>query len=78
AAETERRWKSVTPQWPIMHVRLHGITRDHFMGRHHANHVNVAYAPDKNTAANALAAKAAMLAEMGIQVHLCGTTPPWS
>lgn len=77
AAETERRWKSVTPQWPIMHVRLHGITRDHFMGRHHANHVNVAYAPDMNTAANALAAKAAMLAGMGIQVHLCGTTP-WS
>jgi hypothetical protein len=77
ASETERRWKSVTPQWPIMHVRLRGITRNRFMARHHANHVNVAYAPDSQTAENALAAKAAMMAEMGIQVHLCGTTP-WS
>jgi L-fucose isomerase-like protein len=77
ASETERRWKSVTPQWPIMHVRLRGITRDQFMARHHANHVNVTYAPDSQTAESALAAKAAMMAEMGIQVHLCGTTP-WS
>jgi hypothetical protein len=77
AAETERRWKSVTPQWPIMHVRLRGITRNRFMARHRANHVNVAYAPDSDTAANAFAAKAAMMTEMGLQVHLCGSTP-WS
>ena len=43
-AETERRLRSVTPQWPIMHVLLHGVSRDQFMARHHANHVNVAYA----------------------------------
>jgi hypothetical protein len=77
AAETERRWKSVTPQWPIMHVRLRGVTQNQFMARHHANHVNVAYAPDAETAEKALAAKAAMMAEMGIDVSLCGTTP-WS
>lgn len=72
AEETERRWKSVTPQWPIMHVLLHGIARDPFMARHRANHLNVAYAPSAQMADRALAAKAAMLAEMGIQVHLCG------
>ena len=72
AEETERRWQSVTPQWPIMHVLLHGITRDQFMARHPANHVNVAYAPSKEDAAKAFAAKAAMLSELGIHVHLCG------
>jgi len=72
AAETERRLKSVTPQWPIMHVLLHGISRDQFMARHHANHVNVAYADSAENADKVLAAKAAMMAEMGIEVHLCG------
>lgn len=37
AEETERRRQSVTSQWPIMHVLLHGITRDQFVTRHHAN-----------------------------------------
>jgi hypothetical protein len=32
----------------------------------------VAYAPSAETANKALAAKAAMFAEMGIAVHLCG------
>jgi hypothetical protein len=75
AAETERRWNSVTPQWPIMHVKLRGVTQNQFMARHHANHANVAYAPDAGTAEKALAAKAAMMAEMGIHVSLCGNTP---
>jgi hypothetical protein len=70
--ETERRLKSVTPQWPIMHTLLHGVTRDQFMARHHANHVNVAYAPTAEAADNALAAKAAMFAELGVHVHRCG------
>jgi L-fucose isomerase-like protein len=74
AAETERRLKSVTPQWPIMHVLLHGISRDQFMARHHANHVNVAYADSAESADKVLAAKAAMMAELGIEVHLCGVT----
>jgi L-fucose isomerase-like protein len=72
AEETERRLKSVTPQWPIMHVLLHGISRDQFMARHHANHVNVAYADSAEGADKVLAAKAAMMAELGIEVHLCG------
>jgi hypothetical protein len=72
AAETQRRWKSVTPQWPIMHALLHGISRDQFMARHRANHLNVAYAPTEQIAFKALAAKAAMMAEMGVEVHLCG------
>ena len=72
AAETERRLQCVTPQWPIMHVLLHGITRDQFMARHRANHVNVAYAPDAETADKALAAKAAMFAELGVEVQRCG------
>ena len=72
AEETERRWAATTSQWPIMNVILHGVSRDQFMARHHANHVNVAYAPDAESADRALAAKAAMFAEMGVRVHLCG------
>ncbi len=72
AEETERRLKSVTSQWPIMHVLLHGISRDQFMARHHANHVNVAYAETAEGADKVLAAKAAMMAELGIEVHMCG------
>ncbi|MGA2890727.1 MAG: fucose isomerase [Terracidiphilus sp.] len=71
-AETERRWQATTSQWPIMHVLLNGVTQDQFMARHHANHVNVAYAPTPQIADKALAAKAAMFAELGVQVHLCG------
>jgi hypothetical protein len=70
--ETERRWQATTKQWPIMHAVLHGVTRDQMMARHKANHLNVAYAPDASGADAALAAKAAMFAEMGIDVHLCG------
>jgi hypothetical protein len=70
--ETERRWQATTPQWPIMHAVLHGVSRDQMMARHKANHLNVAYAPDAAQADKALAAKAAMLHEMGVKVHLCG------
>ena len=71
-AETMRRWQSVTSQWPIMQAVLHGVSRDQFMARHRANHMNVAYAPDLEAAQRALAAKASMLAELGLNVHLCG------
>ncbi|AXC14417.1 putative L-fucose isomerase [Acidisarcina polymorpha] len=71
--ETERRWKSVTSQWPIMHAMLHGVSRDQFMARHHANHLNVAYVPSSDVAKKALAAKAAMMLHLGIRVNLCGT-----
>ncbi len=74
--ETERRWRETTSQWPIMHTVLHGVTQNQMMARHRANHVNVAYAPDAETANKALATKAAMLAELGIAVHLCGIEQP--
>ena len=71
-AETERRWQATTPQWPIMHAVLYGITRDQMMAKHMANHIQVAYAPDAKTANRALARKAAMARELGIHVNLCG------
>jgi hypothetical protein len=72
ADEMKFRWESTTPQWPIMSTILHGVSRDQLMGRHKANHIQVVYAPSAEIADHALAAKAAMLAEMGIAVHLCG------
>jgi len=72
AEETERRWQSTDPEWPIAHVVLHGITRDQFMARHKANHVQVVYAPDVETALKALTAKAAFFDRLGVSVHLCG------
>ena len=74
AAETERRWRETTVQWPIVHTIFDGVSRNQMMARHRANHVNVAYAPNAETANGALATKAAMLAELGVQVHLCGVT----
>jgi hypothetical protein len=70
--EIRERWDSTTPQWPMMNAVLHGVTRDQMMARHKANHIQVAYAPDAASADKALSAKAAMFAELGIQVHLCG------
>jgi len=72
-AETERRWNATTPQWPIMHGVLHGVSRDQMMARHKANHLNVAYAPSAADADRALAAKAAFFTASNIEVHLCGT-----
>ena len=44
------------------------------MARHKANHINIAYAPSAEIASKALATKAAMFAELGVNVHLCGVT----
>ena len=70
--ETERRWQATTPQWPLMHAVLHGVSRDQFMARHRANHLNVAYAPDERSADLALEAKAGAFARLGVEVHRCG------
>jgi hypothetical protein len=70
--ELQFRWKSTTPQWPIMSAVLHGVSRDQLMGRHKANHIQVVYAPSADLADKALAAKAAFFAEMDVAVHLCG------
>jgi hypothetical protein len=56
-----------------MHAVLYGITRDQMMARHKANHIQVAYGPDAQGANRALAAKAAMFRELGIEVSVCGT-----
>jgi L-fucose isomerase-like protein len=70
--ETQRRWEATTPQWPIMSAVLHGVTRDQFMARHTANHIQVIYAPTSEAADKALAAKAAMFSELGLKVNICG------
>ncbi len=73
--ETRRRLEATTPQWPIMHAVLHGVSRDQFMGRHRSNHIQVAYGHDAEGADRAMAVKAAMAAELGIAVHVCGSRP---
>ncbi|MCL4395517.1 MAG: fucose isomerase, partial [Chloroflexi bacterium] len=64
----EEHWRLTTPQWPIMHLVLRGITRDQFMARHKANHIQVVYAPDEAAGKKALYVKAAMMQELGIRV----------
>jgi hypothetical protein len=71
--ETERRWQITTPQWPIMHAVTYGVSREQMMARHKANHIQVAYGRDAATANLALAAKAAMFRELGLEVSICGT-----
>jgi hypothetical protein len=72
-AETNRRWKETTVQWPIMHAVTYGVTRDQMMARHKANHIQVAYANSAKEADLALYAKAALAAELGLEVSVCGT-----
>ena len=70
--ETQRRWRETTPQWPIMHAVLKGITRDQMMARHKSNHIQVVYVPNEKQAHRATRIKAAMLSELGLEVHFCG------
>ncbi|MDO5677620.1 MAG: hypothetical protein Q4G35_08980 [Propionibacteriaceae bacterium] len=72
AEETQRRLNATDANWPILHAVLHGVSRDQMMAHHKSNHLNVAYAPDAETADKALVAKAAMFQAMGIEVHLAG------
>ncbi len=71
--ETERRWQATTSQWPIMHAVTYGVSRDQMMARHKANHIQVAYASDADSADRALLAKAAFADALGLEVALCGT-----
>ncbi|MGM7678669.1 fucose isomerase [Microbacterium sp. A94] len=70
--ETQRRKAATNEEWPLAHVVLHGVSRDQFMARHKANHAQLVYAPDAETADRALIAKAAMFDGMGIKVNLIG------
>lgn len=72
AEETEDRWRLTTAEWPMMHLVMQDVTRDQFMARHKANHIQVVYAPDKAQARKALYAKAAAMNALGIHVSLCG------
>ena len=72
-AETDDRWNLTTPQWPIMHAVLQGITRDQMMARHKANHIQVAYANSAEEADKAMLAKAHLAKELGLHVAICGT-----
>jgi L-fucose isomerase-like protein len=76
AAETKRRLALTNPEWPIMHAVLHGVGRDQLMAKHKANHVQVAYATDAESADRALTAKAAFFETLGLHVHLCGDASP--
>jgi hypothetical protein len=70
--ETERRWQATTPQWPIMHAVLDGVSRDAMMAKHKSNHVQVVYGSDAAAADFTLQAKAMFAHRLGIQVNLCG------
>jgi len=71
--ETQRRWQETTFQWPIMHAVTYGVSRDEMMARHKSNHIQVAYANSAREADLALYTKAALAAELGLDVSLCGT-----
>lgn len=70
--ETDRRWNATSPEWPIMHASLAGVSRDQLMAKHKANHIHVVYADSEEQAQQACRIKAAALATLGIQVHFCG------
>ncbi len=70
--ETERRWRSTSYEWPIVHLTTYGVSQNQMMGRHRANHIQLAYAPTAADADRALAAKAAMMRGIGVSVNICG------
>lgn len=76
AEEVRRRREATTPEWPIMNAVLYGVSRDQLMAQHKANHVQVAYAPDRAAAFRAAGAKAAAFGAMGMRVHACGEVQP--
>ena len=56
-----------------MHAVLPGISRDQMMAKHKSNHIQVVYAPSRGDAVKGMAAKAAAMQELGLQVNICGT-----
>jgi len=78
--ETRRRSESTTPEWPIMHAVLYGVSRDQMMAKHKSNHIQVVYANDARSADEAMLAKAWMAKALGMKVNICGTRKngrPW-
>ncbi len=76
--ESRRRLESTTPQWPVMHAVTYGVSRDQFMAKHQANHIQVAYAKNAADADVCLHTRIAFAQELGIRVNLCGTLSPSS
>ena len=72
AAETTRRREATTKEWPIMHARVFGVTRDQMMAKHQSNHVQVVYAPSAALAERGLRVKAGLAMELGIGVRRVG------
>jgi len=72
-SETQRRWKATTPQWPIMHAVMYGVSRDQMMARHKSNHIQVVYANSADEADKALLAKATLAGALGLDVAICGS-----
>ena len=70
--ETERRWQATTPEWPIMHAVLDGVSRDALMAKHKSNHIQVVYGTDSAATDHTLCAKAAFAHTLGIKVNVCG------
>jgi L-fucose isomerase-like protein len=70
--ETERRWQATTPEWPIMHGVLYGVSRDALMAKHKSNHIQVVYSDSPAAADVTLQAKSMFAHELGITVNLCG------
>ena len=59
--------------WGIVaHLIADWPLQNDWMARHKANHAQLVYAPDAETADRALVAKAAMLQGMGIRVNVVG------
>ena len=72
AEEVQRRLNLCAPNWPIANIVLHGVSRDQFMGRHRANHIQVCYAKSAAEADRVMAVKAAAANALGFQVTRCG------
>lgn len=70
--ETKRRWNLTTPQWPIMHAKLEGVSQNQLMAKHKANHIHVVYADNRERALEACQVKAVVLQELGVKVSFCG------
>ncbi len=71
--ESTRRSEATTPEWPMMHAVIYGVTRDQMMAKHKSNHIQVAYAEDVASADEAMLAKACMARALGMKVNICGT-----
>lgn len=70
--EVERRLNQCSPGWPIVNAVLHGVSRDQFMGRHRANHIQICCPKNAQAADRVLAVKATMAQALGFNVTLCG------